>query len=115
MTPQTIIVTLPADVLEQLAEQAAELVLERMASQPASSEYLTVDEAAEMLRCGIDKKTGRVKRQRVYDLVSARRLTRFKDGSRVLISRRELEEHLRGEAPTRPQPATGSMNRRVAR
>jgi len=50
------------------------------------NQYLTILEAAEVLRCS---------RQRVDDLLSQRRLSRYKDGSRTLISRAEIEEHLR--------------------
>ncbi len=49
---------------------------------------MTVIEAAEFLRCT---------RQRIDDLLSQRRLTRHKDGSRTLVSRVEVEEHLRRE------------------
>jgi excisionase family DNA binding protein len=74
-------------VLDCIAERAA-LVLERLAdrSSPASP-YLNVDEAAEYLRCD---------RQRFYDLLSARRLSKLKDGSRVLLLRAELDEYLQG-------------------
>src|SRR5215831_9529485 len=34
-------------------------------------------------------------RQRIYDLLSARRLTRYKEGRRTLVARVELEEHVR--------------------
>lgn len=47
--------------------------------------YLSVTEAPAYLRC---------KRQRVYDLLSAGTLTRVKDGSRTLVSRAEIENHL---------------------
>ncbi len=50
------------------------------------SKYMTVPEAADFLRCA---------RQRIDDLLSQRRLTRFKDGSRTLVSRDEVERHLR--------------------
>jgi excisionase family DNA binding protein len=46
---------------------------------------MTVVEAADYLRCS---------RQRVDDLLSQRRLTRHKDGSRTLVSRAEIERHL---------------------
>jgi excisionase family DNA binding protein len=49
--------------------------------------FLTVNEAAQLLRC---------KPQRIYDLLSAHRLTRFKDGSRVLLSRAEVEAWVGG-------------------
>lgn len=78
-------------LVEAVARRAAEIVLEQLrADQPAvsSSPFLTVAEAAELLRC---------KRQRVDDLLSQGRLTRLKDGSRTLISRAELDAHLAGE------------------
>ncbi len=46
------------------------------------STYLTIPEAAEWLRC---------KRQRVDDLLSSRRLTRYKEGARTLVLRAEVE------------------------
>lgn len=47
--------------------------------------YLTVEEAADLLRC---------RPQRIYNLVSAGRLRRVKDGSRLLIRAADLERHL---------------------
>lgn len=55
------------------------------AAEPPSSRYLTIPEAAELLRC---------RRQRIDDLLSQRRLTRHKDGSRTLIARSEIEAWL---------------------
>lgn len=80
-------IDLPPEVIDALVEQVAALVLERLAEQPPPdrSEYLTVAEAAEVLRSS---------RQRVYDLLSSERLTRHRDGSRVLVSRAELDAHL---------------------
>ena len=85
-------VQLPDDVLESVAERAAAIVLERLADERPNgdSEFCSVAEAAEVLRSS---------RQRVYDLLSDGRLTRHKDGSRVLVSRSELVAHLR---PTHP-------------
>jgi excisionase family DNA binding protein len=73
--------------LDRIASQAARIVLEHVRGAPASP-YLTIPEAAELLRC---------RRQRVDDLLSQRRLTRVKDGGRTLIARSELEPYLRGE------------------
>lgn len=56
-----------------------------VAPPPEASPYLTVAEAAVYLRSS---------RQRVYDLVSSRRLPRRKDGSRVLIRRADLDTYL---------------------
>ena len=92
--------TLPADAVEAIAERAAELVLARLAER--ESPYLSVDEAAGYLRCA---------RQRIYDLCSAGRLTRFKDGSRVLVARAELDSLV---APELPPVAQQRMGRRVA-
>jgi len=62
---------------------------QRLAATTSQSQspYLTVVEAAELLRC---------KRQRVDDLLSQRRLKRYKDGTRTLVSRAEVDEHLQG-------------------
>ena len=70
-----------------LADRVAELEarLARVAMQ-SQSPYLTVIEAAELLRC---------KRKRVDDLLSQRRLSRHKNGSRTLVSRAELLDYLR--------------------
>ena len=82
-------IELPDLLVERIAQRAAEVVLTRLdAPPPEPSPYLTVEEAAAFLRC---------KRQRVDDLLSARRLTRHKDGSRTLVSRAELEAHVREE------------------
>jgi excisionase family DNA binding protein len=51
------------------------------------SPYMTVAEAADRLRCS---------RQRIYDLLSSGRLKRLKDGSRTLLRREELDDHLNG-------------------
>ena len=71
---------------ERAAELAQTLAVRAMRKR---SEYLTVQEAADMIRAD---------RQRVYDLLSSGRLTRHKDGSRVLIRRAELEAYLHGNA-----------------
>ncbi len=77
---------LPAELLDQIAELAAERVLTQLAAAPPSP-YLTIPEAAEYLRC---------KRQRIDDLLSAGKLTRHKDGRRTLILRSELEAYIAG-------------------
>jgi len=78
-------ITLPPDVLEQIAERAAAIVVERLPSPEPGSPYMTIPEAADYLRA---------KPQRVYDLLSSGRLTRHKDGSRVLIERAQLAAHV---------------------
>ena len=49
---------------------------------PSASRLVTVEEAAGLLRC---------KPQRVYDLLSQRRLSRVKEGGRTLLLRDEVE------------------------
>jgi excisionase family DNA binding protein len=75
---------LPDDLVDELARRVAALL------EPSGlSPYLSVSEAADVLRC---------KPQRIYDLLSSRRLTRFKDGSRVLLSREEIDTYLKEAA-----------------
>jgi excisionase family DNA binding protein len=81
---QRIAFTVPAAFIERVAELAAELVMSH-GSQTSSSPYLTVAEAADRLRANA---------QRIYDLCSSGRLTRLRDGSRVLLSRDEIDAYL---------------------
>lgn len=89
--PSPIQVTLPASVVTAIAEAVLPAVLERLSEREtaatATMEYLTPVEAAELLRCS---------RQRIYDLLSAGRLRRYKDGSRVLLRRSEIESYVVG-------------------
>jgi excisionase family DNA binding protein len=88
--------SLPPETLDALVERVAELVLERASGRDQTNPYLTVAETAELLRA---------KQQRVYDLLSARRLTRYKDGRRVLVRRAELERYLAEHGTSRVAPA----------
>jgi excisionase family DNA binding protein len=76
-------VTLPANTVDALAAVIARRLPAQAAPDP--SPYLTVAEAAAYIKAS---------RQRVYDLLSSRRLSRRKDGARVLISRAELDAYL---------------------
>ena len=86
---------LAPDALDALEGLVAEKVEERIRTGAAAAirkrqrpELLSVAEAADLLRA---------KPQRVYDLVSSGRLTKLKDGSRVLIRRTEVETYLNGK------------------
>ncbi len=80
--------SVPPALVEEIAQRAAAIVLERLRRQPeAPPRLLTVPEAAELLRA---------RPQRVYDLLSDGRLIRHKDGRRVLVDRQELERYLAG-------------------
>jgi excisionase family DNA binding protein len=101
-------------VLEQLAAVLAGAIAPAVAEElerrgyvtkPEAPPFLNVEDAAEFLAA---------KPQRIYDLLSSGRLTRFKDGSRVLVSRAELEVHV-GAAPAQlPPPETGQLRRQEA-
>lgn len=76
-------VTLPAETISALA---AVLARHLPAPEPREpSPFLTVAEAAVYLRAS---------RQRVYDLLSSRRLPKYRDGARVLIRRVDLDAYL---------------------
>jgi excisionase family DNA binding protein len=77
-------VSLSPEALNALAVKVAELI-HVPEQRPPASPYMTVAQAAEYI-CA--------KPQRIYDLVSAGRLKRYKDGSRVLVSRAELDAWL---------------------
>jgi excisionase family DNA binding protein len=80
--------SVPSELVEEIAQLAAAIVLERLRDEAAAPpRLLTVPEAAELLRA---------RPQRVYDLLSDGRLTRRKDGSRVLVDRQELDRYLDG-------------------
>ena len=97
---------IPPELVERIAERAAELVRQGVPGRDPRGRtnlggsgvgpYLSVAEAADYLRA---------KPQRVYDLLSARRLTRYKDGRRVLVSRAELNAYLAGSGPNPIAPA----------
>jgi excisionase family DNA binding protein len=84
--PDSWIETVTAPIAAALAEQIRAQV---RATPP--SPYLNIQEAAEYLRC---------KPQRVYDLVSARVLERYKDGTRVLVRRDEIDAYLASLGPS---------------
>jgi excisionase family DNA binding protein len=104
VTGSPLAIELPSAVVDEIVERVAAVVLERVQA-PAVSPYLSVDEAADYLRCS---------RQRIYDLLSSRRLTKLKDGSRVLVRRDELDDHLSGVAASLPRASQGRSGRAVA-
>jgi excisionase family DNA binding protein len=100
--PGSVSLQLPDTLVEAIAQRAAAIVLQQLQGHTAggNSPYLTIPEAAAYARC---------KRQRIDDLLSARRLTRHKEGRRTLILRAELQAHLAATTgPDRP-PGHGSM------
>jgi excisionase family DNA binding protein len=71
---------LPAELIETVAERAAELLSGRT---QANDSWLDVSEAAEYLRCPTS---------RIYALTSAGKIPHYHDGARLLFRRSELDE-----------------------
>lgn len=104
----TLTVQLPANVLAALRAQVKADVLAELRALPsndgaATSPWLTVEEAAKRLRC---------KRQRIYDLLAQRKLTRHKEGGRTLLRREEVDALVILSAPatarSRPSALTST-------
>lgn len=87
--PLSLTVELPPVVMAEIVRQvAATLDLER-----GDDGFLDVAGAADFLACGKD---------RIYSLVSARRIPFHKDGSRTLFDRAELRQWVRRGGGKRP-------------
>ena len=83
---------LPPETVEKITSEVTKRVLAEIGVDRSAAErspYLTVLEAAALMRAS---------RGRIYDLLSQRRLTKYRDGTRVLLSRAEIERYLAGEA-----------------
>jgi excisionase family DNA binding protein len=72
-------------MFEALERRIEELEVRVSETAEPQSPYMSIAEAAAYLRCS---------RQRVYDLLSSRRLPKRKDGARVLIARKDLDVYL---------------------
>jgi excisionase family DNA binding protein len=80
-------VKLTSDQVAEIARHVEQLLASRAPAEP--DPWLNVAQAAAYLVC---------KPQRVYNLVSQRRLRHVKDGSRVLFRRQWLDEVLEGSS-----------------
>jgi excisionase family DNA binding protein len=87
MSARTVSIVLPEEIVEDIASIAAEIVIATIGAgtERAAPALMTVTEAADYLRC---------KPQRIYDLVSSRRLDKLKDGARTLVRRVDLDAHI---------------------
>ena len=83
----------PAELVELVAERAAELVADRLTAAPAPESWCGVKEAAEHLACP---------KSRVYALVSAGRIPYAKDGARLLFKRSQLNAWVQQGGGRRP-------------
>jgi hypothetical protein len=80
VSDRRLVFELPDEVVEAIARRAAEIMAERLRAEP-EPEFLTPAEAAAFIRA---------KTQRIYDLFSDGRLTRFGSDHARLVSRAEL-------------------------
>ncbi len=101
---------LPPELVEAIAERAAELVAERTPAENGSP-WLNVEEAAAYLRCD---------RKRIYNLKSAGRLPSAQDGTRPLFHHAVLDAYLlggdvRAVAAALPLPAGSRSGNGVAK
>lgn len=81
---------IPAELVEAVAVRAAELVRDQA---QAGDRWLTVDEAAEHLRCP---------KSRIYALTSTGRIPHHRDGSRLLFRQSELDRWVEQGGAKRP-------------
>jgi excisionase family DNA binding protein len=91
--------TVPPELIDQLAERVLELAVKRGLFEPRepASPWMNTAEAAAYLRCG---------KQRVYDLISQDRLVPSgRDGARALFHRDDLDAWLRERAADRKAAA----------
>jgi excisionase family DNA binding protein len=76
-------VHVPPEAVEAIAQRAAELVIEQVETASRSArEWLSVEAAAEYLGCN---------KQRIYELRSAGRLPRHREGGRAIVRRADLD------------------------
>jgi excisionase family DNA binding protein len=86
-----LVLSIPEEFVERIASRAAALVLEQLnghASSNGAAKYLSPADAGALIGKS---------RQRIYDLLAIGRLTRYRDGSSVLVSVEELEDYLSGK------------------
>ena len=88
-------IAVPNEVLEAIARRAAEFAASDQADEPEP--FIDVKEAAQHLAC---------RPHRIYDLVHRRAIPFYKDGSRLLFRRSELDGWITGDhsrsGPRRP-------------
>jgi excisionase family DNA binding protein len=81
----------PDELVESIARRAAEFV-----SPPALSPYMTTEQAADYLACGV---------KRIYKLVSSGRLVPYREGGRLLFLRTDVEGLVEQPGLDRPPKA----------
>lgn len=91
-------IPIPPELVDAIAELVAQRLRQLELTENPPSPYMTVDEAAEFLRCAP---------KRIYDLRADGRLSRVSEGSRALVVREELERLVvvETDVATRPRAA----------
>lgn len=84
--------TLPPELVEEIARRVAEILAERQGTDDQDG-FLDVAAAAEFLSCP---------KSRIYALVSAGRIPHKRDGSRLLFDRQALREYVENGGARRP-------------
>lgn len=84
MKGPSLTVGLPEDAMQTIAEMVEQRLADRVGENP--SPWMTVPEAAEYLRCGVN---------RIRKLVMIEAIPVHRDGRRVLFHRDELDEYIR--------------------
>jgi excisionase family DNA binding protein len=79
--------------VDYIAVRVAEVLADQAPTAVTDAAWLDVAAAAHHLGYAADSRRGR---QRIYDLVSQRRLRFAKDGSRLLFRRSWLDDYLEG-------------------
>jgi excisionase family DNA binding protein len=87
------VLVLPPELVEEIAARAAAILASQRPQLPDDT-WLDAEAAARYLGYGEDR--ARRGRQRIYDLVSQRRLRFAKDGSRLLFRRAWLDAYAAG-------------------
>ena len=80
---QALTVSVPDELLEQIAQRAAAILAEQQ--PPSAPPWLSTDQAADYLAC---------KPARIHDLVQLRKLEPRRDGRRLLFRREDLDAYL---------------------
>jgi excisionase family DNA binding protein len=81
------------EALATLADRLAPILATRIGQDEQAFSWLDVEGAAKHLACP---------RSRIYALVSVRRIPHYKDGSRLLFRREELDDWVRAGGGRRP-------------
>ncbi|HEY4895403.1 MAG TPA: helix-turn-helix domain-containing protein [Solirubrobacteraceae bacterium] len=81
----TIALDLPPELVEMIAQRAAEIVAEQVGAAVQTSPWLSTEQAADYIAA---------KPARVHDLVALGKLTPRRDGRRLLFKRGDLDAYL---------------------